>query len=318
MLKYDKIIVDSFNIYHRVAACLGKLDKEKIKSLHKNNTVLTCYVSLIEKLLASTYGEVCVVFDPLLSTGDKSKRAVLRETYKANRPKDKIETAFKQETLSRLYEALILSNQSRLKVYYDTEYEADDFVAKLTEKGNCLMMTSDYDWAKYLEDGRVDMLKKGLTIEDENIYTATDFENSKDHPFHPNIPSIIFWKAMYGDTSDDIEGAFTDPKVKVLREADAEMKAILKLIGRENPPLQELKYEFFNGAGRFAKLYQYLQLSSTEKSYERILNTADINFQLVESLLPRSSDIDVEKFRIEIDLHIAKPVTQKFTLGRKK
>lgn len=315
MLKYDKIIVDASNVYHRVASIVGKIDKEKAKSLSKNNTILQCYVSVIDKLLASTYGEVDVLFDPLLSNGQKSKRGELKKTYKSDRDKNKVEANIKFETLGKLYQQLVIAGQSRLNIYHDVEMEADDFVEKLTEEGKCLMITSDRDWFRYLEDGRVEALHKGLTVADENIYTAVNYE--KQYGYKPNISSVTFDKVIYGDHSDGIEGAFIEPKIKVLREADTEMKAILKQIGEENPPLKELKIEFFNGSGRFSKLYQYLQLSSTEKSYEKILNIADANFQLIESFLPRTSDIKIEKFKVELDLTVAKPANKKFTLGKK-
>ena len=88
MLNYTKIIVDTSNIFYRVAAFhLKDLNEENYNTLIKNNTVLNYYKAIIDKLAQSTFGEVCLLFDPLESNGHMSTRLQIKENYKSNRDK---------------------------------------------------------------------------------------------------------------------------------------------------------------------------------------------------------------------------------------
>lgn len=316
MLIYDKLIVDTSNIFYRVAALyLKDLKQETVNNLIKNNTVFNQYKAFIEKLKGQSVGEICLLFDPMLSNGNMSARLKIKEGYKSTRDKNSPVSQLRLDTLEKLYSEFIVEKRPRISVYHDISLEADDFVEKLTETGKCLMLTSDEDFARYLEEGRVEMLKKGLSIKDESIYTAKAFETK--HGFKPSIASVTFWKALYGDVSDNIVGVFKDPSTKIIKTASDEMMEIIKELGEGKMSLAEAKAGYFSGTGRFERFAGLLRLSNTERSYEKFLDLTDTNFRIIESMLPRNSDINVDKYKIQLDLDLSTVKKSKFTLNKK-
>lgn len=317
MLMYDKVIIDTSNIFYRVADLyLKDLKQDTANQLMRNNTIFTHFKSVIEGFENQTFGEVCLLFDPMISNGSMSTRLKIKEGYKTTRDKNSPVAQLKRDTLEKLYSEFLVEPRARVSVYHDVTLEADDFVEKLTETGNCLMITSDKDFARYLETGRVEMLTSGLSIKETGIYTADDFE--KQEGFRPTIASVTFWKAMYGDVSDNIVGSFKDPSTKVIVTASQEMKEILVDLGNKLMTLEEAKAQFFAGTGRFEKLAGLLRLSNTDRSYEKLLDLTDANFAVIESMLPRSSDIPVSKYKIAVDMIVKQqPPAKKFSLNKK-
>lgn len=317
MLAYDKIIVDTSNIFYRVAApYLKDLTTAAASQLMKSNTVFTQYVSAIDKLQEQSLGEICLLFDPMLSNGQMSARLKIKEGYKTTRDRNSPVAQLKMDTLEKLYSEFIMTARSRISVFHDVTLEADDFVEKLTETGKCLMMSADEDFARYLEEGRVEMLIKGASIKQDGIFTAADFE--KKHGFKPNIVSVTFWKVLYGDPSDNVTGVFYDPSTKVIRTASEEMQSVLKDLGESNMTLSEAKIAYFNGTNRFKRFAELLRLSNTDRSYEKLLDLTDTNFKIIESMLPRSSDIDVNKYKVKLDLNLSNLKKKKFSLNKKE
>lgn len=317
MLNYDKLILDTSNLFYRVAALyLKELKPDTLLQLIKSNTVFSHYKSVIENFATQTLGEVCLLFDPMLSNKGMSTRLKIKEGYKTARDYNSPSGQLRRDTLEKLYSEFITNVRSRISVFHDVTYEADDFVEKLTEDGNCLLISSDEDFARYLEAGRVEMLTKGLSVKQENIFTAEDFETK--HGFKPTIASVTFFKVFYGDVSDNIVGVFKDTTTKVIRPACDEMDTIIKELGEGKMSLSEAKNQYFYGLGRFEKFSELLKLSNTARSYEKFLDLTDANFKVIESMLPRSSDIDINRFKVKLDLSIKKPSNQTFTLNKKK
>lgn len=320
MLAYNKILVDTSNVFYRLAATFPELNEnvtsEKVAELIKQGTLVTKYLQIIEKLKLQCLGEVCLLFDPMSTSKGTSERHRIKESYKTNRDKSNPLTLLRADTLERLYSKLLIEPLQKVAVYHDTILEADDFAEKLTERDKCLMMTSDKDFSRYLEEGRVEMLIKGLKVTESGIYTVKHFE--KDNGFKPNIASVTFWKVFYGDASDNIIGVFYDSSTKVIRTASEEMKSILRDLGEGLLNLSEAKIGFYNGTGRFEKLSELLKLSNTERSYEKLLDLADTNFKLVESMLPRDSDISINNYRVSLDLNLSALKKKKFSLNQRK
>lgn len=318
MLIYDKIIVDASNFFYRVAALyLKDLTLEAATTLMKNNTVFSQYKSVIKNLKVQTLGEIKLLFDPMLSNGNMSTRLKLKEGYKINRDKNTPVAQLKRDTLEKLYSDFIVDPQPRIDVYHDVSYEADDFAEKLTEEGKCLLVTSDEDFTRYLEKDRVEMLIHGLSINEENIFTAEDFE--KKYGFKPTIASVTFWKALvHGDVSDNIVSVFKNPNTKIIRTAVEEMEQIIKELGEGLMSLEEAKTQYFSGVGRFERFAGLLRLSNTDRSYEKFLDLSEANFQVIESFLPRNSSVDIDKFKIKLDLKVNQAnKKKKFSLNRK-
>jgi len=219
----------------------------------------------------------------------------------------------KIDTLQKLYSHFILNESKKVKVLHSLEYEADDYAEKLTEEGKCLLITSDEDFTRYLVKDRVEMLIQGVSIKDDGVFTFDDFV--KKHGFKPSITSVTFWKVFWGDKSDNIPGIFLDSRTKILRSANDLAKELVKEMGEENVNYFEEKRNFFSGTGRFSKLKELLELSNTSKSYKKLLDLADENFQIIESRLPRESDIPIEKFITKVDVTVKSIKKSKFTLN---
>ena len=321
MLQYDKIIVDTSNIFYRVLSTYKNTDSS-LSNAKQVSLLYETFKNYILQLKMHTFGEVDLLFDPLSSGKGLNERAKKKETYKANRRKETTpQTTLRVTVLDYLYKFFTVENESRINVYHSLELEADDYVEKLTEKGNCLLLTSDLDWARYLEKDRVEMLNEGLIISEDHIYTAQKFSENPKHPFIPNIITVTLWKTFYGDASDDIEGVWQNQAVRVLRDCLKDMMEIIKKIGTGeiDKDFVELKREFFSGSGVFLDLSEKLKLTNTNCSYEKLLDLTSENFELIESKLPRSSDIDINKYKTNVSL-VTKdiPVKKKFTLSRRK
>ena len=307
MIKYDKIIVDTYQYYHRVACTT--ISK-------KAQDIVKVYISNINKLLNSTYGEVYLLFDPSASA-NKQKTASRKETckaYKENRKKFEMsaEGKLKMEVMDLLGSTLLLYPKHRVHLYQHPEYEADDYVEKLTASGNCLLVTTDEDWARYLVPNRVDMLISGLVPEEANLFTSKNFEEK--YGFKPTIATVSIWKALMSDESDNIMGVYKNSKHIVLKEAVDETVEALKKIAEENISVDVASYMFHNGQGHFTKVKQLLELSCTEKSMEKLNESFSNNLQLIGSLIPNSCDIKIENLEVKLDIF---KTSKPFSLNRR-
>ena len=313
MKNYDKIILDMFNVYHRIVIPVDASDPVQSK--------VETMVEYINNLTMTTYGDIYVLFDPLTVGKGLSKRQNILKEYKSNRkeklsPTEKTQQKNKREALAKLYGYLIIKGNPRIHVYMHEEYEADDYVEKLTETGRCLLVTTDMDWARYLENDRVVILKEGLSPNSDKVFTIEHF--IKKFGFTPTISSVTFYKAIYhSDPSDCITGAFHNKKVIVIQEASDEMMRLIKWMGETNQPLDLMKTRFVQGIEEFLELSNLIKLSCSDKAYEKILTLAENNFKVIESFLPRKSKTKIEDLEVKFE----KPkiaVTSKFTLNSRR
>lgn len=220
MKSFSAILIDVSNVYFRVlSACRNKVDPQKVFEQYKK--VIESFSEETEK--------VCLLFDPFYkdsveppSNRQLTIRQSLMEKYKANRLVAKQDEGTEQERQVRLTVLGLLYDEyvnlgSKVDVYYNISLEADDFAGELCKKYNrkVLMVTSDLDWARYLDGNRVFMLRKGFKISPDTLYTAKAFEF--DHAFYPTYESVVLWKAVFGDTSDNICGAANHPKTQIYR-----------------------------------------------------------------------------------------------------
>lgn len=307
MIKYDKIIVDVYNYYHRVIeTCPVKKPREVVAQFRND----------LSRLQGFTFGDIYLLFDP---SGNSSKqkttlRKEICKTYKENRKKfeSSDEGKLKRDSLDLLGSTLLLYPKPNVHLYQHVEYEADDYVEKLTETGNCLLITSDEDWARYLEMDRVDMLIAGLCPIEENIFTAQSYY--KKYGFKPTVATVSIYKALMSDESDGIPGVYKSSKHIVLQEAVDETIIALNKIADQKLSLEEASYMFHTGQGVFNKVSQFLQLSCTEKSIEKIKDTFSDNLKVIGSLIPHSSDIKIENLEVRLDLF---KTNKPFTLNRR-
>ena len=112
---------------------------------------------------------------------------------------------------------------------------------------------------------------------------------------------------MYGDSSDGIKSVVHDKNIIILKDADEELKKQIQYMGENPQPLNYYKTRFFQGMDMFTTFHKLLNLSCTPQSFQKFFKMADANFQVIESLLPLDSDIDIKQFEAELDLKLSTP-----------
>ena len=210
--KYDRLIIDVVNVCH--------------KTFQKNNTTLTVgskvvykesicnFIRSVESLVKDYLyddGEVYFLFDNYFSRADLktsfmfADRKDLDESYKQTRKKENREFYNSVNFLKYYY----LTDKPMFRTVQIQGLEADDLVKPLLQSDHCkdktcLLVSSDLDWVRYLSDEpEVDWLPSFK----EEVKTLGDV--SAELGFKVTEDSIILYKAIFGDVSDNIEGMIT-------------------------------------------------------------------------------------------------------------
>lgn len=179
------------------------------KSVYKNSicNFIKFLESLKDKYLSSD-GEVYLLFDNYFSRADLrstymfADRKKLDESYKATRKKENKEF-YNSINFLRYYYLIGPEKYHTIRI---DNLEADDLVEPLFNllgiingTKSALMITTDADWTRYLSDS-VDWLPNLSSCPE----TITDFSNKMG--FKINKQNIILYKALFGDSSDNISG----------------------------------------------------------------------------------------------------------------
>ena len=208
--KYDAIVIDSVNFAYKTF----KINDEtpiriSKKTVYKDSicNFINSVEDLKNKYLKSD-GQVYLLFDNYFSRADLrsmymfANRKELNESYKANRKKESKEFYNSLNFLRYFY----LIGPSQYHTVRIDNLEADDLVKPLFEdigvadgKLSALLITNDLDWTRYLSD-MVDWLPK-LNEPPEDYRKL-----SAKLGFQVNEKNIIAYKAIFGDSSDNIKG----------------------------------------------------------------------------------------------------------------
>ena len=215
MKTYDAIIVDVFNFIYRHRA---KNPPNLIRSVI--NGIEDDVRSRISK-----DGTLYLLFDPLPEddlgmaktfTYTGFRRDVLA-SYKSNRTVDP-----NVQKVAGIVRKYYLYRGDHVKVSTCEEYEADDYVEPLMKRlrgSDVALVTTDEDWAGFVDDTTV-------LINDrwDRPFTRNAFKLK--FKFEPTPASIVLYKSLYGDTSDNVTGAihikkakFTSPIKRICYEA---------------------------------------------------------------------------------------------------
>lgn len=208
--KYDAIVIDSVNFAYKTF----KINDEtpvriSKKTVYKDSicNFINSVEDLKNKYLKSD-GQVYLLFDNYFSRADLrsmymfANRKELNESYKANRKKESKEFYNSLNFLRYFY----LIGPSQYHTVRIDNLEADDLVKPLFEdigvadgKLSALLITNDLDWTRYLSD-MVDWLPR-LNEPPEDYRKL-----SAKLGFQVNEKNIIAYKAIFGDSSDNIKG----------------------------------------------------------------------------------------------------------------
>lgn len=211
--RYDALVIDSVNFAYRTF----KIESETPVRISKKTIYKDSICNFIDKVedLKGKYlksdGQVYLLFDNYFSKADLrsmymfANRKELVESYKANRKKESKEFYNSLNFLRYFY---LIGPEQYHTIRIDN-LEADDLVKPLFEKigviggdTSALMVTTDLDWARYLSES-VDWLPRfNETPEDVRML-------SDKLGFKVTEKSIIAYKALFGDPSDNIKGIVT-------------------------------------------------------------------------------------------------------------
>ena len=288
-MTYDDIIIDSANLFYR---CL-----ENNKTAEQ---VVRKMISFTEDLRKSLSDTLYILFDPISNydLGESksfrypsSERRQIDENYKANR---QYSSLYYQSIV--LYKKYYTYRGEKVKTVYSQEYEADDFVEPLLEMigpdKKVAMITTDEDWARYISDD-AHMINKGLN----KPYTKKEFEQK--YLFTPTKASIILYKALYGDTSDNIKGAIYLDKTKLINNIKELCYNYIKEVADKNKTLEEVIAELktinsLSGANIGTTPLEQLLFAFTLNSKQvNIVERTILNISIIRSLLENK---DISKY----------------------
>ena len=248
-MKYDALIIDTMNVFYRTS--IHKTESSSLVS--KKKVYKDSIVNFIKKIneLIDEYsyhdGEIYLLFDnptsriELRSAFMYAGRKEIFPDYKANRVKESKEF-YNSIGLIKYYYLLKESNYRCLQA---SRLEADDLVKPLLEhrlKGKtALLVSTDLDWARDLSD-KVHWLKKW-----DEVVGPEELNEKLD--FHVTEASLIAYKALYGDSSDNIPNLLKAKTFPEFRELSKDIKDPLNMIDwgnssekrKEFPILAELK-----------------------------------------------------------------------------
>lgn len=210
---YNSILIDIFNVYHRL-----KNNRKSIK-VKELATVIINYINDIKKHLTQD-GTLYLLYDAIpksdlnifksftFNTDFEEKqtdRQRIKEEYKKGRKKDKM-----LYPVIFFVKSYFLHRGSGVVSVMSENLEADDYVESIVKNsGKTALVSTDEDWCRYLND-RIVMINEGF----DKPFTAQAF--FEKYKFTPTIGSVSLFKALFGDTSDNITGVCSTKYGKIL------------------------------------------------------------------------------------------------------
>lgn len=221
--KFDALIIDSVNLSYKLFE--GETPSVVSKKLVYKEFVKT-FIKTIEDLKKKylhSDGEVYLLFDnytsrfELQSAFMYASRKEIDENYKKKRDKDTKEF-YNSINLIRYY--YLIGPPKYISVRVDG-LEADDLVKPLLNTDlkdkRCLMVTSDLDWCRYVS-------QSVYWLHNLNSEPESAAQLSARLGFKVNEKSIICFKAIFGDSSDNIKG--------IARNTEANVSEFIKLMNK--------------------------------------------------------------------------------------
>jgi 5'-3' exonuclease len=199
-MKYNKILIDTNNIFARA---FGVVSKEETKAQVALNKAILLSANMILSLKREYLVDNGIIY--LLADNPTTKRVIRKNidpSYKADRLRS-------SDGYYRAIDFIIL-----LFSYYSEQFrctrvkimEADDLVPAIVEQfpsEQILLVSTDMDWARSITDS-VHWLDK------KNLYTYESFKLK--YKFYPTQNKVTLYKCLLGDVSDNI------PKIPNMNE----------------------------------------------------------------------------------------------------
>lgn len=266
-MKYGAILIDALNLLYRLREQQNEAKLISSKYVYRDLVIrFITFMDALQDRHMSAEGRVFFLFDHSPSGHDHGRtyrnigRRAIDSRYKENRQKDTKEFYNTFDLIKYYY----LTNKPHYVSLQAQGYEADDLVRPLLTYAipsdeRSLLVTNDYDWARYLSD-RVDWLPKLAS----NPATAKDFVEEKGYV--PSEQSILIYKAVFGDRSDNIAG--------ILSESPKHVDEMMVVLSEENITIQKMIERSYQSS--------YLTASPIYKAIHEDERQFRINVQLIE------------------------------------
>lgn len=233
-MTYDLILLDMFNLFYRRSSHIEEKSTVSIANNMINYIETDCRSHL------TSNGKIFLLFDPIpkndLGMDSAFKNSTVRKNLLAKYKKD------------RKHDALLLSVIDVVRQYFahrgpgiieveNCKYEADDFVESIVKRHQdkkIAAVTTDEDWARFLSKN-FEMINEGW----DKPFTREDFKSKYD--FYPTIASVTFWKALFGDPSDNITGAVIFKRRKSMEVLKLSAFKFIKFISEQGYTLEEVE-----------------------------------------------------------------------------
>jgi len=209
-MKFSKIICDISNWYHRNYAVNSQLTTTLEDGTHLVTGGIYGTINTIKRLEREFGGDNCQVF--LLfdnATSSINKRKEIDPDYKGNRTK-KDHTFYQGLDYLRF---ILMNYKDNYTVLHRPQFEADDLVLPLIDKfdkyENILLVSEDMDWSRLISDNVYWYAKK--KVWDVEMFT-------EEYGFSPNSKSVVFYKAIRGDASDNIPKGIIGIRETIVRQ----------------------------------------------------------------------------------------------------
>jgi len=211
-MTYDAIIVDTMNVAYRTFD-FTKSEPELLEKKKVYKGLVAAFIAKIQELREeySPYGEMYLLFDNPTSRIDLQSSfyfADRREAFaKYKRDREKAPKEFYNSiNLLRYYYMVCPPDYKSVQIQ---RLEADDLVKPLLNHlgpgKTSLMITNDMDWTRYLSDNVYWMPRWGVV--------QSRFDLSQDMGFPISEETIVAYKSLFGDESDNIPSVIP-PKYK--------------------------------------------------------------------------------------------------------
>lgn len=188
--KYNYVLIDGSNLYHRSYALFNPIGKNVIQHLFES-------IDKIQNDFCNDKTIVYFIFDN--SQSQINIRKNIDPLYKSNREKtDK--NIYKYHNI---FIELLKVKSDNYKILMAGNLEADDLVKPLlnyvktlqTENYNVLLISNDLDWSRNIND-KTYWYNWSYVLNKQEFYSK--------HGFFPSEEGIKIYKAIKGDKSDNI------------------------------------------------------------------------------------------------------------------
>jgi 5'-3' exonuclease len=266
-LKYRAILIDALNLLYRLREQHNEASKVSSKYVYRELVIrFIAFMDALQEEYLATDGQVFYLFDHSPSNHDHGRsyrnigRKAIDSRYKENRQRDSKEFYNTFDLIKYYY----LTNKPHYVSLQAQGYEADDLVRPIIKhvlpaKSRVLMVTNDYDWTRYLTD-TVDWLPKL----GQKPATIQDYIEEKG--YKPTEQSVLIYKAVFGDKSDNIAG--------LLPESPKHVDELIEILADESVTTDTMIHRSFKS--------ELLKVSPIYRAIHENEKQFRINIQLIE------------------------------------